>query len=94
VLDAGALLIDDDMPKVLNADALLPDDDNNDARWHGTVMAPFCLFFCFSKRTSETCGNYARLRFRCNSRCATVRVHLQFERNGRHARTTHVSDVL
>jgi hypothetical protein len=49
VLDADALLIDDDMPKVLNADALLPDDDNNDARWHGTVMAPFCLFFVFPK---------------------------------------------
>jgi hypothetical protein len=27
VVDAGALLPDDDMSEVLNADALLPDDD-------------------------------------------------------------------
>jgi hypothetical protein len=34
VLNAGALLPDNDMPKVLDADVLLPDDDDNDVRWH------------------------------------------------------------
>jgi hypothetical protein len=43
VLDAGALLPDDDMLLVLNADALLPDNNDNDARWHDTVAALFHL---------------------------------------------------
>jgi hypothetical protein len=72
VLDVGALLPDDDMPEVLDADILLP--DNNNVRWHGAVTAPFCLLF--SKRTSETSDNYAHLRFRCNLSCATVRAYL------------------
>jgi hypothetical protein len=92
VLDAEALLPDDDMPKVLDFD-VLPDDNNNDMKWHGA--APFCLiFFVFSKRTWETRSNYARLRFSCNSRRATTRPCLQFKRNVRCNRTTHVYDVL
>jgi hypothetical protein len=48
VLDAEALLPDDDMPKVLDFD-VLPDDNNNDVKWHGA--APFCLiFFCFFQK--------------------------------------------
>jgi hypothetical protein len=50
VLDAGALLLDDDMLEVLDAHALLPDDDDNDARWHDAVKAPFRLFFLFFQK--------------------------------------------
>jgi hypothetical protein len=44
VLDVGALLPNDDMSEVLDANALLLDDDDNDARWHGTI-SPIFLFF-------------------------------------------------
>jgi hypothetical protein len=55
VLDAGALLPDDDMLEVLDAHALLPDDDDNDVRWHDAVKAPFRLFFFVFPKGHRRC---------------------------------------
>jgi hypothetical protein len=41
---------DDDMPEMLDANVLLPNDDDNDARWHDAVTTLFHLiFFVFPK---------------------------------------------
>jgi hypothetical protein len=41
---------DDDMPEMLDADVLLPNDNDNDARWHDAVMTLFHLIFLFFQK--------------------------------------------
>jgi hypothetical protein len=38
------------MPEMLDADVLLPNDNDNDARWHDAVMTLFHLIFLFFQK--------------------------------------------